>query len=341
MKQLKQHIKDRSFKPVYLFYGSEAYLKNLYRKEMVKAILPDSDSMNLTYLEGKNPDIPTIADTANTMPFFSEKRLIILENTGFFKGSCKLSEMLEDFPDSTIIIFIEKEVDKKTLMYKKVSKIGYVCEMNSLSSEDLMKFIAARLSVYGLRIRRDTAQYMLMYCSTDMDLLVQELYKLISYCEGKDTVTSEDIEIICTKSLSGKAFQLTNYIGEGDLNNALKLYHELLSSKEQPRNILPKIIEHMNNLLLIKDLTAKSTPTAIIAKKMRLQPSRSFLVSKYRQQSKNFSSKMLRNYIEYAISQEERFKKGLMKEQLAVELVIAYCCTGHSETSKQSATPPS
>lgn len=326
MKQLRQDIKDRRFKPVYLFYGGEAYLKNLYRREMTKAILPEGDTMNLTYMEGKNPDIPTIADTANTMPFFSEKRLIILENTGFFKGSCKLSEMIGEFPDTTIIIFIEKEADKKTLMYKKVEKTGYVCEMNSLPSEDLMKFIAGKLSSHGLRIRRDTAQYMLMYCSTDMDILVQELNKLASYCEGNDTVTTEDIEMICTKSLSGKVFMLTNYIGEGDLDNALKLYHELLSSKEQPRNILPRITEHMNNLLIIKDLVHKSTPSGTMAKKLGLQPSRSFLVSKYKQQASNFSSKMLRSYIEYAVSMEEGFKKGLIKEQLAVEMVITYCC---------------
>lgn len=324
MKQLNQHIKNKSFAPVYLLYGSESYLKNQYRKKLSSAILPDGSSMNLTYLEGKSQDIPAIIETANTMPFFSEKRLIILENTGFFKSSCELAAHLGSFPDTTILLFIENEVDKKTRMYKEVKKSGCVCEMdaNSIDIKELKQFIAGKLSKSGLKISYGTAEYMLMHCGTDLEQLNQELNKLSSYCAGKESVSKEDIESICTRHLANQIFQMIDYISARDSRQALLLYQDLLFLKEKPMGILALIIRHFNKLLLIKDLTQKSTPRDETAKKAGVPP---FTIPKYQKQSKSFSSQNIRCCLDYALTQEEKLKKGLINEQIAVELVILYC----------------
>lgn len=86
MQNLTQDIKNHSFKPVYLLYGDEAFLKNSYKNQMRTAISGD-DTMNYNYFEGKGLDLNELISLADTMPFFSEKRLIMVEDSGFFKGA--------------------------------------------------------------------------------------------------------------------------------------------------------------------------------------------------------------------------------------------------------------
>ena len=95
MKNLNKDIESRSFCPVYLFYGEEAYLKNIYKNRLKNAVLSDGDTMNLTVFEGKDCDPLRIIDQAETMPFFADHRLIIVEDSGFFKtASPELAEYI-------------------------------------------------------------------------------------------------------------------------------------------------------------------------------------------------------------------------------------------------------
>lgn len=85
MKTLNEDLKSGQFKQVYLLCGEEGYLKKQYKNRFVKAMIPEGDTMNYSYYEGKNTPVKEAIDLAETLPFFAERRLIVFENTGFFK----------------------------------------------------------------------------------------------------------------------------------------------------------------------------------------------------------------------------------------------------------------
>ena len=87
MKSVTEDIKNNSLKQVYLFYGEEVYLKQQYKKKLRDAVLPDGDTMNLSVYSGKGIDVNEVIAQAETMPFFAEHRLILLEDSGFFKNA--------------------------------------------------------------------------------------------------------------------------------------------------------------------------------------------------------------------------------------------------------------
>ena len=87
MKSLNEDIKTGQWKPVYLLCGEEAYLKKQYKDRITKAILPEGDTVNYAYYEGKGINPGELIDLAETMPFFAERRLIVVENSGFFKNA--------------------------------------------------------------------------------------------------------------------------------------------------------------------------------------------------------------------------------------------------------------
>ena len=86
MQTLNQDIKEKSFKKIYLLYGDEPFLVGSYKKKLREAIT-GGDTMNFNYFEGKNPDVREIISLADTMPFFADRRLILVDGSGFFKSA--------------------------------------------------------------------------------------------------------------------------------------------------------------------------------------------------------------------------------------------------------------
>ena len=105
MKNLNADLKNGTFLQVYLLTGEEAYLKNRYKKRLRAAIVGEDDLMNFTAYTGKGIDIRQVIETAETMPFFAERRLIQIEDSGFFKNACpELAEYLPTMPKETYMV---------------------------------------------------------------------------------------------------------------------------------------------------------------------------------------------------------------------------------------------
>ena len=51
MKNIQEDIKSGQFRQAYLLYGEEAYLKQQYKHNLVKALNPDEDTMNFSRFE--------------------------------------------------------------------------------------------------------------------------------------------------------------------------------------------------------------------------------------------------------------------------------------------------
>ena len=101
MQTINEDIKSGQYKKVYLLYGEESFLKQSYKKKLKEAVAGD-DTMNYNYFEGKGLDVNELISLSDTMPFFSDKRLIIIEDSGFFKTSSEaLADYLPMIPDTT------------------------------------------------------------------------------------------------------------------------------------------------------------------------------------------------------------------------------------------------
>ena len=119
MKRIAQDIKSGQFSNVYLLYGEEAYLRKQYRDNLKKALVTEEDTMNCNLFSGKEINENEVIDLAETMPFFAERRVIIIENSGWLKsGEDRMVDLIKNLPDTTYIVFVESEVDKRSKLYK-------------------------------------------------------------------------------------------------------------------------------------------------------------------------------------------------------------------------------
>ena len=320
MEQLLQDLKQEKFKNVYLLCGEEAYLRNQYKKKLRDALVEAGDNMNYSYYEGKDINPRTVIDMAETLPFFADRRVILVENSGFFKNKCdELADYMSVIPESTNFIFVETEIDKRSRFYKEVKKIGRVVEFGTQKEDILIKWILGILKKEGKNITRDTLQTFLTKTGSDMQMIKNELDKLSAYTEGRDVITIEDVEEVCVTQTTNRIFDMVNAIAEGNQKKALELYEDLLSLKEPPMRILFLIARQFNQLYQVKLLAKEGLPSSEIAKQAGIVP---FAMKKYQAQAKNFSTEELRSAVEECVASEEAVKTGKINDRLSVELLI-------------------
>lgn len=319
MQTLNQDIKTGEFKQIYLLYGEEAFLKNSYKNRLKEAIIGD-DTMNFARFEGKGLDVDELIRLADTMPFFAERRLILVEDSGFFKSaSDALVQYLPSMPDTTILLFVETEVDKRNRLYKKVKDMGYAAELNRQDSAQLARWAGGILTREQKKITKHTMELFLSIAGDDMENIRMELEKLISYTLGREVITDEDVLAVCTVQVTNRIFEMVSAIVNRQPRKAMDLYEDLLTLKEPPMRILFLIARQFNQLLQVKDLMGKGMDKGTIASKLKMQP---FVVGKTMPQARQFGREQILSYVEFCVETEEAVKSGRLQDRLAVELLI-------------------
>ena len=320
MKAIDEDIKNGQLKKVYLLYGEEAYLKHQYKRKLKAAAVTKDDTMNISSFEGKEINPKAVIDLAETLPFFAERRLILIENSGFFKNACEeLAGYLSDMPDSTCMVFVEDDVDKRSKMYKAVAKNGTVVEFKKQTDEILVRWILGRLKKENRKITNPVMQLFLTKTGTDMENIDKELEKLICYTMGRDVIEASDVEAVCVGRTENKIFEKVNAIAERNQKRALDLYYDLLALKEPSMRILFLITRQFQILLQVKEMRGLGFDNKTIASKVGIPE---FAVRRNLVQAKAFQGKELRKALEDGVAAEEAVKTGRMTDQLAVEMFL-------------------
>ena len=231
MNRIKDDIKQRKFHNLYLLYGSEELLKKNYRENLKHFILENSDEMNFSKFENRGIDLSEVQSIADTLPFFSDYRLIVIQDSGLFKTSNDFADYLEHMPDSTIIIFVEKEIDKRNKLYKYVNKNGIAAEIKLKDAQETLNWAARRLKDAGKVFTRQTMEYFLQRVDNNLYSLSNEIDKLVAYTGDRQEVTIADIDEICPAFLQNHIFQMVDAVGATDSDKALKLYNEMIELK--------------------------------------------------------------------------------------------------------------
>ena len=321
MKNIQEDIKTGNFKQVYLLHGEEGYLKQQYRQKLLDALIPQDDTMNTAFYEGKNINVKEIIDLAETMPFFAERRVIVLQNTGVFKNKCEeLADYISDgLPDYLCMVFVEDEVDKRSRMFKAVKKAGRIGEFAVQDIKTLTRWVLGRMGKEKKKMTQRDMELFLTMTGTDMSRITTELEKLLSYTIGREIITREDILAVCSAQITNKIFEMVRAVTDKQQEKALQLYYDLLALKEPPMRILFLIARQFNQLLQTKEMLADGLGQSELGSKLGLPP---FAVKNIINCARRYSVEELRKAVEDCMEYEEAVKTGKLEDRLSVELLI-------------------
>ena len=320
MQTINEDIKNGTFRRVYLLYGDEDYLKLQYKNKLLRALVTEGDTMNFSRFEGKEAQVPALIDLAETMPFFAEHRVILVEDSGFFKNAAaQLAEYLPDMPETTCMIFIEKEVDKRSKTYKSLKDIGRMVEFKTPDEKMLTRWVLTVLQKNGKKLTQPTMQLFLEKAGNSMGNIDRELEKLICYVGDREIIQMDDVEEICTGQTENRIFDMIHMMAEKRQKEALELYYDLLALKEPPMRILFLLVRQFNILLQVKTMVAAGMEQNQIADWAGL---RSFTIRRYRSEAGHFSVQKLKEALRDCARAEEDVKTGRLDDRLSVELIL-------------------
>ena len=322
MKSIDNDIKSGQLKQVYLLYGEETYLIRQYRDKLKKVMVSDEDTMNFSAFSGEDINPKEIIDLAETLPFFADRRVILMEDSGLFKKSGigdEIAEYLPEMPETTFFIFVEEAVDKRTKIFKALGKKGSTVEFKKQTDDVLARWVGGRIRKEGKGMTQAAYNLFISKTGTDMENIDKELEKLICYCLDKEMIEVTDVEAVTTEQIQNKVFDMVDAIAGHQQKRALDLYYDLLALKEPAMRIMFLITQQFQRMMVVKSMSNQGFGNKDIATKAGCPE---WAVRKYQGQCRSFTMEQLKQAIKDGVDYEEAVKTGRMNDQMAVELFI-------------------
>jgi DNA polymerase-3 subunit delta len=276
--------------------------------------------MNRMNYQGKDLDVKELIDIAETMPFFSERRLISIQDSGVFKNSNEeLAQYLTRLPETTCIVFCETEVDKRNKVYKAVKEHGYIAEFTTQKQDTIEKWVLGRIRKENKKITAKTLSLFLYKTGLDMGTIDRELEKLLTYTLEKDTIEEADVNEVCCEQTTNRIFDMVEAIARHNRENVFRYYTDLIELKEPPVRILYLVARQYMQLFQIKELRQKGMDERTIASRMKLPP---FVVRKNTGLAERMTKVQIKDALDFCAQTEEEIKTGAIADRTGLELVL-------------------
>ncbi len=329
---LKEDLKNGNPGKLYLFYGPEEYLKKYYMESIEKRILSEEyKGFNRIVLEGR-VETGKIMDCCDTLPVFSDRKLVVVKNSGLMKSGRKsggegktkpqnddLASYLQSLPDYVCLIFYEEEIDKRVKLVDTVKKHGLVVEFSFQKPAELVKWVVKVFKSFQKEIDNSTAAQLVDNCEQGMNELLNEIRKLELYTGERKKVTGEDIDRVCTRTVKSRIFDLTDAIAEKNTTRALKLFDDMIVLKEPIPRILFMITRQFRHILEMKLITGSGASLDSAASRMGIT---TYAAGKIQKQMNRFTEGMLKQAIEESLELDIAIKTGKLNDRTAAELLI-------------------
>ena len=330
MKDLIADIKNNRFKQTYLLYGEEQYLVQMYENKVKdKVANAAARMMNMDIYEGKAALPEPIENAVNTLPFMHDRRLVIVRYSGLFASgrkadSEKMANIVALVPETTLLLFVESDVDKRGKLYKETAKHGRIVEFKTPNAKTLGAWVIRTMQEKGKRIAVADADVLVRMAGGDMAALETEIEKLAAYVGEAADVTSADIANACTQSLQTKIFDMIDAVAYQKPETALDIFNNLIFMKESPVMIIALIGRQFRLMLQSKLLASGGLSPGHIAQQLE---QRSFIVDECLRQGRHFTTADLERAVNDCLEADLSIKSGKIGDKLAAELLILKIAT--------------
>jgi DNA polymerase III subunit delta len=238
-KNLLDEIKKGLPSQSYLLNSSDRFL-HVEAVSLIKALIPPGEldfnfqSFDMLSSEQEKPGFDQILDVVNTIPFFSSRKYVVIENSQKIakKDLKKLETYLQSPSGNSVLVLLYEGSLKKDAKesFRGVKQISL-----DIRENDMPAWIIEKARLKGLSLSKDAAEYLLALIGPDLGMLSTEIEKLTLV--GKPEIEKSDIaEIIEGKRIFG-AFDLINAIRNRDKEKVFRIY-SILRETEEPYGLL-------------------------------------------------------------------------------------------------------
>lgn len=313
-------------------YGEVPELVEKKSNEIVNDFLnEEKDDFNYIKFNLYEHSMSNIIEETLTMPFISEKKVIVVKNSFIFTGekvskdltpnNDQILEFLNKYDGENLIIFeiYQNKLDERKKITKTLKQNGKLSKVEQMSEQEIKSWIQNKLYENYKDIKQDALNLFIELTGINFNIVSQELEKIILFLGDRATITKEDVNLIINRSLEQNVFLLTEYIQKGQKAKAIALVKDLIIMKEEPIKLLALITSNYRLYYQCKILSQKGYSGQQIAKTVNVHPYRVKLALT---QVRHYQLNQLLNIIDNCAETDYKLKSSYMDKQLILELFI-------------------
>lgn len=334
-KQLDR-IKNGQVNLVYLVQGKEPYLQELARKVFLETIVaPEDQDLNVGRFNMEEVSIQTAIQDAESVPFFGERRLVLVDNPSFFTGEKEKKSMdhqlgrlqayLENPMDSSVMVFFAPydKLDQRKKIVKQLKKVAVLLDASELTERDVKQYIQDSLRNHQYTIQEEALETLLVKTQYSLTNSMKELDKLMIASIDTKMIPLELVESLVAKTLEQNIFELGESILKKEGVKALQIYHDMLLQKEDPLKMNAILLGQFRLLLQVSYLKREGYQEPEIQKTLGVHPYR---VKIALQQSRRFGLPLLEKAFMQLVDTEYALKTSVGIKEMQLEWFILQFC---------------
>jgi DNA polymerase-3 subunit delta len=255
---LDRAIAAGRLQPVYLLVGCETYLRDVAARAISDAALSGTllREFNESSFSLLTDSAMAVIAAAEQLPMMSERRLVRVKDFAKLREADEqiFVRYLERPVDSTVLVFVADELDKRKKLTKSLLTSCAVVEFPAAKDAEAKAWALTRLKELKTTADDRVLTELVKLVGTNLQTLASELDKLAAAALETGQITNELIDQLIGRSRELSNFDLGDQLVAGDRRRALETLHRLLDDDVAPVMLLGLIAGNYHRLALAKEL---------------------------------------------------------------------------------------
>lgn len=311
--------------PCILLYGADEFAISRRLAEIAAAT--DKDGMNTSRLEARLTSEEELNNAVNSMPFLSDKRLVILANPSqkYAPGEPrrKFLEFLGKIPPTTLLVMHEtvekKEADKHWLVKWAAKAENVKVETFMLpAARDMGNWVVNETKRQGGIISSEAAHKLAELVGADTRQAAQEIAKALAYVNWARPVGLQDVEAVCVSTAEVNIFDFVDGLALGNVRQSQSMLRKMLEEQDAFA-IFPMIVRQFRLLIQAREIAEARGTARDVQETLGLHP---FVAGKIFQQAGRFTMRSLEAIYRRLLAIDEAAKTSAMPLDMALEMFV-------------------
>ena len=330
-----KNIKNNQFEMMYTFFGNEKYLiDQLLTVLKTQLIDPAYADFNEQVIEAPKSELQGLVNGFETVPFFSDKRLVVVKNAEWLGSQTKgalseddemvLLKYFENPSPTSVVVFVCDSVDKRKKLGKALQKHSCFLELAKLDREGLKRLLSEQFKQTQTAIDSEALEYLMFALgylekdsSKDLYTVIHQVEQLIAFSRG-EKIGKAQIDKIIEKPLDTNIFAFLDAVSDGKVAEAVRIKEQLLSDGLNDIQINSMLFKQIRNLYKTTLLLKKGYSPNQVAEQLGVHP---FSAKKYVSQCRSFKPEYLEKTIIQMAELDYRMKTGRITFNEALDLM--------------------
>lgn len=327
LQNLAKRLSGNQISPLYFIIGPEVFLiKESLRKIKSHVLSPESIDFNYETFRGGEGEIERMYESVETLPVFSQKRVIVCEEAHRLKElDWKVLQPIVEKPvDTCVLVFVSEAPDKRKKVIKELLSYCEVVLAQPPNEKEWSMWLKWMGKKENLSFSDSAALLIKEYACYDLLNLETEVKKLKNFLAPKTHISEEDVLKVVPRVRPENVFALSKAIGKKDMSTALLCLARLLEDNHSEVGALSLISRHIRILVRIKEGIKKGHTEQTLCKKTGVPR---FFIRNYIQEAELWTEKKIISALEILKATDKALKSSPVSAHIWLENFIIKTCS--------------